>query len=141
MKLKEQSRVVLCHVPLGEVVQRYIFSTDILLLRKRAKHGRFARLTWPGHQDRGVRFTEFEDAGFHVSADVSHKAHHFSADFDSDYIIAEKRGSVNRISADFRIVYKSAEKDEVTIRYLISLPEMSSAQGSCRGGLLRITHL
>ncbi len=101
VKLEEQGRVILCHIPLGEVVKRYIFSSDIFFLRKRAKHGRFACLSRPGQKDRGVRFAEFEDSGFHVSADVFHLSHHFSADFDSDYIIAEKYGPVNRTFGRF----------------------------------------
>ena len=66
------------------------------------------------------------------------KRHLFSANFDSDYIIAGKFRPVNRNSADFRIVYKLAEKDEITIRYLISFPELRSAQGSDRVGLKKL---
>ena len=96
VKLKKQGRIVFCHVPLVEVIQRYIFSSDILFLRKRAKHGGFSSLTRSGYQDCGVGFAQFKDAGFHVPADIFHNAPPFSADFDSGYIIAEKRRTVNK---------------------------------------------
>jgi len=90
VKLKEQGRVVLCHISLCQVVQRYIFPPQVLILRERTQHGRFARLPRSGQKDRGVGFAQFKDAGFHVSSDVFHKAPPFSADFVSGYIIADK---------------------------------------------------
>ena len=56
--------IVFCHVPLGEIVQRHIFSPGSLFLRKRAKHGRFAGLTRSGYQDRGAGLAQVQDAGF-----------------------------------------------------------------------------
>ncbi len=34
MKLKEKGRIVFCHITLGQIVQRHIFTTDVLLVRQ-----------------------------------------------------------------------------------------------------------
>ena len=74
VKLQEQRRIVLRHVPLGEIVQRHVAAADILLLRQFPQHGRLTRLPGTGQQDRRVRAAQLQNAVFHMSADVFHKA-------------------------------------------------------------------
>ena len=72
MKLEEQGGIVLRHIPLGEIVQRYVLPPDLLFFRQLPQHRRFARLTGTGQQDSGIRFAQFQNPAFHVPSDILH---------------------------------------------------------------------
>lgn len=74
VKLQKQGGIVLRHVPLGKVVQRHVLAADILFFRQFPQHGRFACLPGTGQQDRRVGAAQLQNAAFHMSADVFHKA-------------------------------------------------------------------
>ena len=74
MKLQKKGGIVLCHIPLSEVIQSHILAAKVFLLRQLPQHGRFARLPGAGQQKRGVGAAKLQNAVFHMSADIFHKA-------------------------------------------------------------------
>ena len=72
MKLQKQLRIILCHIPHIEIIQRNVTAADTFTLRKHFKHRRFACLPRSRDEQSRKSLAAIQYNFFHVPCDIRH---------------------------------------------------------------------